>query len=167
MGNRALRKKVGEALKAAGYSSKLYHGRKYPKKVLGAEDLRHILYMLSFKPGDIVNDCDGFNHKVTGHKIYYMRWTGNLSILCVDRLTFEDGGWSCGCPSGPEPAYTREQVEQYFHDMTPEYIEHQKHLGWWSEYSQKMYDAIKRGDHICDENGIILPEYKIKYGSQD
>lgn len=162
MGNRALRKKTGEAMKAAGLSRKFcYGGTKVQRnKYCGAKYMHELMYMLSLQPGTVVNDCDAFNHRVKGHRGYFQRWDRNFYKFVLDQLEFEDGRWSCGCSGGPGPALTREQIEAYMKaGFTEEAIANSKRDGWWTVNSQKMADAINEGRHICDEHGIKLPEF--------
>lgn len=162
MGNRALRKKAGEAMKAAGYSKKFFRGNKRAgRKYFNAQYLRELVYMLSIKPGTIVNDCDAFNHKVKKLDARFRLWDRGLVIFQLGQFEFEDGRLSCGCPGGPMPALTRDQIEAYMKEgFTEENIADSKRDGWWTVNSQKMYEAlIKEGRHICDEEGIKLPEF--------
>ncbi len=162
MGNRALRKKAGEAMKAAGFPKRFYRGnRRTGLRYFRARHLRELLYMLSIKPGDLVNDCDAFNHRVKGPIFHgFVRWDDNTYVFQLDQLEFEDGRYSCGCPGGPGPAWTREQIENYMREgFTDESIAESKKFGWWTTNSQKMCEALREGRHICDENGIKLPEF--------
>ena len=163
MGNRALRKKVGEAMKAAGYSKKFYSGNKRMGRwYFNARHMHDLIYMLSIKPGTIVNDCDAFNHRVKSPIHHGLRqWDRGATVFELDQFEFEDGRYSCGCPGGPMPALTRDEIEQYIREgFTDEAVANSKRDGWWTVNSQKMYDALmKEGRHICDEDGIKLPEF--------
>jgi hypothetical protein len=163
MGNRALRKQAAAAMKAAGFSKRFCYGgsKRFMYRYCNAGYLRELVYMLSLKPGTIVNDCDAFNHRVKKPLGYFHRWDKGFHKFVLDQLEFEDGRWSCGCPGGPGPALTREQIEKYTRDgFTDESIANSKRDGWWTDNSQKMYEAlIKEGRHICDEDGIKFPEF--------
>lgn len=160
MGNRALRKKVGEAMKAAGFPRRYSYGgtKGMRNKYCDARYLKELLYMLSLKPGTLVNDCDAFNHRVRKPLGYFYHWDKGFHKFVLDQLEFEDGRWSCGCPGGPGPALTREQIEKYLL-LTDDEVEDSKKSGWWSGKSQAMQDTLKAGQHVCDENGIKLPEF--------
>ena len=160
MSSRALRKQVAQALKSAGLSNRLYHGNKrIVYKYYDGQYLRDLLYMLSLKPGMLVNDCDALNHRVKGPINYgFIKWYKTTYIFQLDQVEFEDGRWSCGCPGGPRPAWTREQIEKYML-LTDEEIARSKADGWWSDLAQKRQNALRAGQHICDENGILLPEF--------
>ena len=106
MGNRALRKQFARELKAAGHHVPLYRGNKrvawsYYKAPL----LRRLLTLLALKPGDVVNDCDGFNHEISSIVGVSIRHFRGCRVLGIDgQYAFTDGTWSCGCPSGPDRA---------------------------------------------------------------
>jgi hypothetical protein len=152
MGNRALRKEAAAALKRAGYSGKLYHGPKLKMfKYMRAYELRHLIFLANLRVGDYVNDCDGFNHKITKINVV-RRWYG---VIDFEQFEFEDGRLSCGCPSGPVEAWTNEQIAE-FHKYDDEYIETLKSGGWWTEINQKFYDRLMSGEAICDEHGCKL-----------
>lgn len=159
VGNKTLRRELSTALRKAGCSKRLYKGSKYTAyKLMDAAYLRNMLHMLSFKPGDLAHDCDGFNHRVKGY-IYYYVDRSHASFLLVNQLVFEDGRYSCGCPGGPETPKPRDEIEQFF-NPAPEQIEKMKRDGWWTKQSQVTYDTLRSGKHICDENGILLPEFR-------
>ena len=163
MGNRALRKKAGEAMKAAGLPKRFCYGgtKRVRYRYSSAWYLHELIHMLSIRPGTIVNDCDAFNHRVKNHMGDFLHWDKNFYRFVLDQLEFEDGRYSCGCSGGPAPAWTREQIEEYWKQgFTDEAIADSKAGGWWTVNSQKMYEALmKEGRHICDENGIKLPEF--------
>lgn len=152
MGNRALRKEAAAALKEAGYG-KLYKGRKLRMyKYLRAHDLRRIIDLAKLRVGDYVNDCDGFNHQIAEIRPRRAWW----GVMDFDQFVFTDGRWSCGCPSGPDDAWTNEQIRD-FHNIDDEWIQNQKDGGWWSDKSQKLIDRIRSGEPITDEHGCKLP----------
>lgn len=171
MGNRALRKKAGEAMRAAGFPRRYSYGgtKRMRNKHCNAQYLRHLLYMLSLKPGTLVNDCDAFNHRVKKPLGYFYHWDRGFHKFVLDQLEFEDGRWSCGCPGGPGPALTREQIEACIKDgFSDEAIAQSKAGGWWGNASQRMYDAlIKEGRHICDKDGVKLPEFTADYAEAE
>lgn len=159
MGNRAKRVELARALKSHGLG-KLYKGSKQAVfKSLDALTMDRTIRFLQFKPGDLVNDCDAFNHVVKSVRADVWRHKYKIWVNLPDQFEFEDGRWSCGCPGGPAPAWSREQVEAYFKLYTPEIVEERKKGGWWSDRSQRMYDRIQAGGHVCDERGICLPEF--------
>ena len=151
MGNRSKRVLIGKLLKGRGIG-RLYYGPKFVAyRALSNYALKELIHKLQFKPGDIVNDCDGLNHRIVkfaGHYYYD-------NVLSLEQAEFDDGRWSCGCPWSPEPAWTRERIEAYVLDYTkngpPSYITDRDH---------KRREAIESGKHICDENGFLLEEFK-------
>lgn len=150
MGNHKLRIQAAAALKAAGIKGKLYTSPKRRAfKHMPADVLRTLIRKVSFHPGDLVNDCDGFNHRVVGYRPY-RNWAG---IMTVDQLEFENNHLSCGCPAGPDTAWTVDEIIK-FHTLTAEDIAYNKKLGWWSTKSQTLQDRINAGEPITDEYGI-------------
>lgn len=178
MGNRANRKKAQEHLSAWGFKGRLWTGRRSwaQKNDIAAA----VITTFRFRPGDLVNDCDVFNHVIRGfagvkdHRhimdtnrkdaIDALRWHHSsgvsIALWSIPQYLFEDGRLSCGCPAGCESPLTRKEIEGYFLGMTDEYIAEEKRLGWWNESSQKKVDTVRAGRHICDENGILYEEYR-------
>lgn len=164
MGNAAKRRQIGKLLKEHKFGP-LYKGnKKVAWTSLRGSILNSLLHKLKFKPGDIVNDCDVFNHKIIKwlpEKFKFGRWSKGDRLITgwifnVDQFEKENGTWSCGCPYSPDPPQTREQIEKYM-------------LAWrsdeksdWNkdEWHLKIYAALKNNQYICDENGILLPEFK-------
>lgn len=108
MGNRKRRKELAVLVRLRG-GGRLYCGTK--KKAwhrLKGHTLRHMLHVLSFAPGDVCNDCDGYNHVIADYVWYRVD-----GCRAVDRLIFADGRMSCGCPYGPDPAWTEEQIAEF------------------------------------------------------
>lgn len=178
MGNRANRKKAQEYLSAWGFQGRLWTGR---RSWTSKNDIANaVIATFRFRPGDVVNDCDGFNHKIialSGREgwLHAMDTTGknaidalryshssgvSIALWNIPQYLFEDERLSCGCSTGCETAFTRKEIEEYFLSITDEYIAEQKRLGWWNEASQKKVDAVRAGHHICDEQGICLPEFR-------
>lgn len=178
MGNRANRKKAQEYLSAWGFKGRLWTGKMSwaQKNDIAAT----VITTFRFRPGDMVNDCDAFNHRIIAlsgregglhamdtsdkNAIEALRCHHTLGVSIalwsIPQYLFEDGRLSCGCPAGCETALTRKEIEEYFLSITDEYIAEQKRLGWWNEASQKKVDAVRAGHHICDEQGICLPEFR-------
>lgn len=158
MGNRALRKEVVKLMKERHVQGKLYCGHRHSAlRGLRARRLRNLKAYLSIRPGDLVHDCDGFNHVVSKVPFYHTTmWTTNSIILDICQIEFEDGRLSCGC-SPPEKPLTREEIESYHKSWYNE----EKLKQWWEDFTihLKRYKALMSGQHICDENGILLPEF--------
>lgn len=105
---------------------------------------RHGPQIREYKPGEWVHDCDGFNHKVVGRHN-------------EDQYVFEDGRWSCGCPYGPTPAWSVQQIEEFWrYRYLPENIEALKKQDYWSEVDEQRHQRLLRGEPICDEMGRRL-----------
>ena len=181
MGNRANRKRAQELLRSWGFKGRLWTGKMpWREKNLVAECVTRTFKL---KVGDIVNDCDGFNHVIRGlsnnkdhltpldPQIDFLRdnHTSGVSVAPwnIPQYLFEDGYLSCGCPTGCEPAMSREDIEEYFLSMTDEYIAEEKRRGWWNANAQKRVDAVRAGRHLCDERGILYPEYARRFESEE
>jgi len=94
---------------------------------------------------------------------------GNKFITTVfDISNFEkhDGSLGCGCPNGPEPMASREEIEA---DMKTWMAEQDISQPGWDngeynksagEYYKRLRTALAQGRSVCDEDGIILPEFE-------
>lgn len=157
MGNRAKRKEVAGLLREHGLGKKLYRGRKRTAwGMLRSGDLDVMLRKLRFKPGAVVNACDVLNHRVVKWRTHESKmedyWRGQGQVTRIGSFESEDGFALCGCPYSPDPALPREEIERwlaevdsgadpYFFDLV------------------KIQEALGRGEHVCDEDGILLPTY--------
>lgn len=160
MGNRKLRRELGQKLKEAGYG-KLYTGNKRNAfRYLRAANLKRLLFLVSLRPGDLVNDCDGYNHRVKEIRPY-RPWFG---VIDFEQLIFEDGRWSCGCPYGPDKPWSPERIRN-FHNLSDEEIDKMKKTGWWDDRNQRLIERIRSGEPITDEHGIYLEEEDEAKGS--
>jgi hypothetical protein len=169
MGNKAKRVKLAKRLKQLGMG-KLYSGNKRVAwRLLCAYQLNSMLRKLQYAPGDICHDCDGFNHVVVKwvegiRSFKHWSYTGKTNIkgwaIDIDQFEKSNGGWSCGCNTSPDPPTSREDIEKY---MTA-YLNDPKlkEQGWTvSALDDRRRDALNRGEHICDERGILLDEYNL------
>ncbi len=155
--------------------------------------------ILKIKVGDLLHDCDGFNHRVKSIEFFKLVidkktatcWNQKLESLgkgafignkgpdptgikprkkqryyIIDHeILREDGSCFCGCGAFPEEPKSRDEIEKYV-------------LSWdnpdgWETINQgtldgfgdadnfkKMVDTLKSGEHICDEDGILLDEFR-------
>lgn len=157
MGNHAKRSAIAKGLKGRGIGKLYYGNKKVAWTMLGRSWLKELKYKLSYKVGDLVNDCDGLNHIIKSVDSRYrlaVYWDHKgCIVLSVDQFKFEDGRYSCGCLTSPDPALSQEEVESKMKAF----------LDYWrypSPYYQKMREAFAAGKHICDERGILLPEFE-------
>lgn len=160
MGNSSLRRQAAEALKKAG-APKLWKsppgGCGYAGTVhrLRASQLRKIIHLASLKPGDIVFDCDGFNHRIKSFK-WSRLWQGSVWI---HKFEFDDGTWSCGCMV-PEHGRTPEQInKEWFELLTHPDYGYEDGCDEWIECNVARLEALKAGKSICNEDGFVLPEF--------
>ena len=167
MGNRAKRVKLAKRLKELGMG-KLYSGnKKVAWRLLSAYQLNSMLRKLQYAPGDICHDCDGFNHVVVKwvdgiRSFKHWSYTGKYIrgwVIDVDQFEKSNGGWSCGCPDGPNPPTSREDIEQYMNAYLND--PKLKEQGWVTDnpINVKRRDALNNGEHICDERGILLEDF--------
>lgn len=159
MGNHARRSAVAKIVKAAGLG-RLYIGTKREAwRAMSAGYLKELERKLSIRPGDLVNDCDGFNHVVRGRRDDGRLTVGmkSVSVVEVSQFEFEDGRWSCGCPTSPDPPETREAIEA----STLRYLSTVGEDEWQyhGKRGRDRLEALRRGEHVCDERGILLPEF--------
>jgi hypothetical protein len=158
MGNRALRREVVKLMKERHVPGKLYSGHRHSAlRGLRAWSLRQLKSYLSIKPGDVVHDCDGFNHIVRAVEFYKTTaYTSNSKIVVAADVVFEDGRIACNC-SVPKKPRAREEIEAYFRAW---YADNGLRP-WWHELGvdQRRCDALKNGQHICDKRGVLLPEF--------
>jgi len=168
MGNRAKRVKLAKRIKELGYG-KLYRGSKRVAwRHLYSGKLDELSRKMAFAPGDVANDCDGFNWRIVSwrwERYFFAIWHGKPIrgwYFDVDQFVKENGWFSCGCPSGPDLPQTRQDIEAYL----KAYVNDPKlaEQGW---INGKFYDALRQrfaaGEHICDEQGVLFPElHKIR-----
>jgi hypothetical protein len=161
MGNRAKRKLASKLLKEHGFGP-LYQGnKKVAWSLLRSGDLDSIIRKLSFKPGSLAHDCDGFNHKVVKwlpERHGFGRWRrGPLKgyVFHIAQFEKEDGSWSCGCPYGPTAPTSVADIEAFYRSYvnSPE----MKAQGWLDEpYYDTLRESLNKGEPICDAQGRPL-----------
>jgi hypothetical protein len=188
---------------------KLYKGmsRRLFKKLYryhGGINVKRFNQIAALKVGDVIHDCDGFNHRIKSieffkqpidHKMatcsntkeneYIDRTIAETkgypkkditgikprrrgrSYICDFEVMPEDGGCFCGCGAFPEKAHSRDEIEKYVLSWDCE-------EGWEtinqgilnglgdSNNIKKMIEALKNGEHICDENGIRYEQFNMK-----
>lgn len=132
MGNRALRTAAKAVLKAAKqpYKNRL--------RSLSSFHLKRTISDWSVKPGDIIHDCDCFNHRVKSLKSQYP--------YLYPEIYFEDGGTRCPCSEVMTAAST-EQISAYWNNWAslPD-------NEWFINYQV----WVRLGKRVCDENGFCL-----------
>lgn len=119
----------------------------------------HYLYILSIVPGDIFNDCDGFNHRVADI-VWIDCWASLHKGVPVLSIQFEreDGLLSCGCPSGPDRPRSVRDIQKFYAGLVldDEMVAKQKENGWWTDLLETMRKAMLNGDPITNEQGLPL-----------
>lgn len=169
-----IRREVSQLLIELKIPSKLYRGHRlaYLRGGFGEGIKRLRDKLLLSKPGTLVQDCDGFNHVVkklvtyayagrtTNHRgltsFQNDTWRRRGYTFVFPQVEFEDGNYSCGCEGTPEPPETRELIERralhWYLNPNP---------GWpLTEMQIKRKDALLRGEHITDGQGVLLEEFR-------
>jgi hypothetical protein len=171
MGNRSLRKEVAKLIKENGGASphkewrgskkmnKLYYGSKRAAwKYYNAMELRILIRKLSMKPGDLFNDCDGFNHRVIKPLSYYYPRDNNLICFYLEQFEVETGGWSCSCPNNPAPPMTINEIEKFHRGQLcdDEIYQSLKEDGWISPRDEALRNKLLNNERICDDDGLPI-----------
>lgn len=169
-----IRREVSRLLKELKIPSKLYrgHGLAYFRGGYGGHIRQLRDKLLLSKPGTLVQDCDGFNHivkklvtytyagKITNRKgltsFQNETWRRKGYVFVFPQVEFEDGRYSCGCEGTPEPPEARDLIEKralhWYLNPNP---------GWpLTEMQVKRKDALLRGEHITDEQGVLLEDFR-------
>lgn len=156
MSSRKLRREAARLIREHGFG-RLYQGKaKNVRKGLYSSYLKMIIHKLQFKPGMLVNDCDGYNHNLVKWLVGKRRaHHGHGSYLDVAQFEKEDGNRSCGCPWSPEKAWTVEEIRA-FHRLEADDIESLKQGGWYTERTEALQRALEAGQPICDDQGRPL-----------
>lgn len=131
---------------------------------------KKLRWALTLKPGDLINDCSGFNHPLVEiEPLIRVNGRGGWYIFDVDFTT--EGGGGCSLRHcGVEPAKTREACEKRHleflnHWLAPGGPGEQFHGGWENpkheEYQKEAikslffrWEVLKAGQHISDERGV-------------
>lgn len=145
-----LRQEVARLMKEKGLGKLYAKSANQARKGLTTFQMRKLLRILEIKPGDIVNDCDGFNHVIK--EIHLETHTTYNGINYVEHtVVFESGRFSCGCGSEFQPALPPEVIDRYHRAYM-----HDEHLikqGWINPDSW-MFKCWEEGKMVCDENGF-------------
>jgi hypothetical protein len=131
--------------------------KKYMREQLKQE--HGVLYQLTIKVGDYVNDCDGFNYKVTSLKQiwlpcsdYFYQNGKSGTFLREVIVYYGDGFRTCHT----QPPLSPEEIQTYqksFYLLTEESVLEKRKEGWWTEKSDECRDFLASGQLCCDENG--------------
>jgi len=167
MGNRAKRVEIARLLKKNGYGTKLYKGPKLKAYTrLSGYNLNSLLYLLQYKVGDLVSDY-GSNQRIVAlppvkelrhFYTYYCESRRNCGWYICNGFQFryEHDRLSCGCGSCPDPARTKEEIEQAWLTLEPEEVK----LLPDNSREFRIYCWLKAGGHVYDDDGVLLPEWQ-------
>lgn len=131
--------------------------------------MARIKWALSLKPGDMINDCTGFNVKII--KINPdIRYTKSGWYIC--NVDFDVTPFGGGCSlnhCGIVPPIPREKIESDMLEHLESYISSGTLAEWYGKDTkafnealsdcQKKIDTIRSGGHITNEHGMILKEF--------
>jgi len=122
---------------------------------------KYIARWLTLTPGDLVHDCDGFNHRIVEITTFWGTYRpigrkGKGKFLCDVSIVVEDDNYACSCGwgAGKTPG-TKAEIEAYWRMPTTP-------LGWENlDNARAHYKAIlDRGDELVDADGCLLPHNK-------
>jgi hypothetical protein len=127
--------------------------------------------ILGVKEGDLLHDCDAFNHRAKSIE-FFKTHTRRGWFICDYFAIKDDGNSFCGCNSFPEKPHSREEIEAYvlrwndekgeYSDSVEEQIQQVSQMEGWEKF-KKWVEVLKSGGHICDEDGILLEEFRSKH----
>lgn len=141
------------------YFSKRYRPARAKKLVIG----------LNLKPGDIIHTCLGFNQVIKSIAAEAGKWTGKYGqeVTCnlwdFDIVTEDGSSHSWMHCSGPKAS--KEEIEDaWFYSFRHPSDDSGRSL--FMQSSERMRNAslwmkerYESGLPICDDNGLMLPEY--------
>jgi hypothetical protein len=139
---------------------KLYHrvSRFEFLRSITKKDRDNILWALSLKPGDLINDCTGFNvviRKIEPDIMYVNNGRGGWYICDID-FTTEPLGGSCSLMHcGIQSPRTPKEITNYIKRWYDEWGE--PHGGWhWKTDNDPVWQKLKNCLPICDEKGMKI-----------
>ena len=149
---------------------KLYkrYSRLAYRRIVNPRREKLLRWGLSIKPGDIINDCSGFNKIIRSVDPYYKFSSRGWAIIDVDYTTEPHGGGCSLTHCGVEPAIPRDVLES-------EYVkEHDERVVWMRQWfkgseekgdkavaiAHKRVEVVRSGGHFLDEQGILPPEFE-------
>lgn len=114
-------------------------------------------HIRSLKPGDIMDDCDGFNH-VIQRIVLRKRTYCSMAYHVIKYATYLQDGqerWFCGCGTNLARPYTQEEIWSSIHaSYTRERIEEDIKAGWCTERAWKFLPLIEASIPWWYTNGV-------------
>lgn len=175
------RRLLAKLIREAGIPTKLYRGSRFRAlRRLGKWSRSELqLKLENCKRGQVVNDCDYFNHRIKcwlpehrdegsrklNGRMFQQSWRGwgdkvKGYFLDLPQVVFEDDRYSCGCNISPCDPVPREVIEQEYLLFLEESMAESDNEKWIkTDICQARYNALKAGGHICDADGVLLPEF--------
>jgi hypothetical protein len=112
-------------------------------------DRRHRQWLMSLKPGDVINNCTLFNHVICKIEVWWDRPAGlrRGHVLAWVELTTAGSGGCSGFHCGVLPALDQDQLlaQCRSYDWVDD--------GWLHELVRRM----ERGDRVLDEHRLLVP----------
>lgn len=142
--------------------------------------IRNIKWALKVNPGDLINDCTGLNRYVISSEPQKQTFRhGGWIIYNVDFEVSDDkdakqGGYCSLLNCGVGPALDRDVCEKEILIFMNHWMTDPKAGAHWFggfdnpkykdliEICFRKWEALKKGEHICDERGILLPEFRTR-----
>jgi hypothetical protein len=151
--------------------AKLYHraSRFLVRRMVPRYREKLLKWGLTLKPGDIINDCTGFNARIIAiHPD--IRYTNRGWYIMNFDLDVTPYGGSCSLSHcGIVPAVPRDKVESDWLEWAECYINEGYLAKWWGNDKkafekdradiQRRIDILKSGGHITNEFGMILKDF--------
>ena len=140
------------------------------RKHINRKKERKLKWALTLNPGDLINDCSGFNVRVRDIYPCYIQTSKGWYIYDV-QIELEPNGNYCSLINcGVIPSLSRNQVEFNWLEWAQNYINSGSLKRWYAEdifmFNKQLniminnIDRIKNGKHITDESGCLLDRFR-------
>lgn len=119
---------------------------------------KRILWALSVKPGDLINDCSGFNVIVRSVEPDIWETPRGWLIHDVDLFVEPYGGTCSLRHCGVVPAKTVREIEKWFNNFYSKWNDGPYSDGGWHFKTEKdpVWMRLSQGLPICDDRGLNI-----------
>ena len=145
---------------------KRYSRLKYRRIISRKLEVR-LRWALKLVPGDIINDCSGFNKVLKEIFPIYRESKRGWAITGVDFTTEPYNGGCSLFHCGVEPEVPRDVLENHYESnsfsddsIRKWYGEDTTTADKWIALKNKRINVVKSGGHFLDEHGVLLPEFE-------
>lgn len=153
-------------------------GRLTALKHVSKKDYPRIRWALKLKPGELVNDCTGFNRFVieANPELNFFKHDGwyiyDVDFEVSDDKDAKEGGSCSLIHCGVQSALSREACEKHHLDFLNYWmVDSKAGAAYWGGFDnpefkdqidccRKKWELLKNGGHISDEQGVRLPEFR-------